>query len=459
MPVRSERLVVVGDEPSWAATLIEQLAALGYSNIVSELGTSDAIARIEQHQPELVLLGLDEPTYIDLARSLHERAGIRTLFVTALGDETSLQRALPAHPVGYLLTPASEQQLRITLNMALARARAERAVRSLAPPDRDSTLRSVLERTPIAALLAVEQRIVFTNDAASALWERSREQFIGLEVAELLVEPSRSSDATYLATAKLSSGPSPVSIARFEAEHAGSLATGYFVLDLRDRIELERAFTQVQRSHAVSLLASGVAHDFNNLLGALESLLFLLDAESTDRTGAQLRDLELAVSRGSALIQQLVQIGRNRSRTSDPTDLGQYVHAVEPLLRRLLARGIRADFSINPVASPVGISHMQLEQILLTLMLLAQNALPQGGLVCVRVGPLEGQSRLEVEYAGPSVVQPCLPPTPTSLGAETRSADAWSLAHMQREINALGGRFVQLAQPTALLVQIVLPRA
>jgi CheY-like chemotaxis protein len=56
---------------------------------------------------------------IDAAREIHERLGIRSLFVTAHSDPGTRERGEAANPVGWASKPFSQHQLTASVAAAL----------------------------------------------------------------------------------------------------------------------------------------------------------------------------------------------------------------------------------------------------------------------------------------------------------------------------------------------------
>jgi diguanylate cyclase (GGDEF)-like protein/PAS domain S-box-containing protein len=124
-------LMVVEDERIVAFDLKQQLLAFGY-RVSSVVATGEqAIARIEDERPELVLMDIHlegELDGIDAATEIQARYHIPVVFLTALAEDETLKRALDSHPFGYLVKPCEAREVHATIQMALARRRAELVV-------------------------------------------------------------------------------------------------------------------------------------------------------------------------------------------------------------------------------------------------------------------------------------------------------------------------------------------
>lgn len=121
-------ILVVEDEIVVAMEIEEKLKSLGYE--VSALCSSgeEAVSRIQERRPDLVLMDikldgqLDGIQAAELIRSHHD---IPIVYLTAYADEKTLDRAKQTEPFGYLVKPFSEAELHTTIEVALHKHRQE----------------------------------------------------------------------------------------------------------------------------------------------------------------------------------------------------------------------------------------------------------------------------------------------------------------------------------------------
>jgi len=126
------RILVVEDEAIVALHLRQQLVKLGYEISATVASGEQALKEIEASRPDLVLMDihLDGPLDgIATASRLPRDSAVPVIYLTAYSEDATLARASATKPYGYLLKPFSERELHATIQMALARCRAERAER------------------------------------------------------------------------------------------------------------------------------------------------------------------------------------------------------------------------------------------------------------------------------------------------------------------------------------------
>lgn len=118
---RGRRIVIVEDD--FLSLLEEEHVAedLGMEVMATASRVDEAIALIERHQPELLMLDINlgsDRDGIDIAKWARQRFGIRSLFVTAYSDEAMKQRAAECDPLGWHVKPFTSA----SLSEALVRA-------------------------------------------------------------------------------------------------------------------------------------------------------------------------------------------------------------------------------------------------------------------------------------------------------------------------------------------------
>jgi signal transduction histidine kinase len=120
----SARILVVEDERIVARDLASALTELGYAVPATVATGEEAIARVRELRPDLVLMDIRLPGAVDgiqAASSVREEHGIPVIYLTAHSDDETLRRAMQTEPVGYLVKPFSPPQLRCAIEIALHR--------------------------------------------------------------------------------------------------------------------------------------------------------------------------------------------------------------------------------------------------------------------------------------------------------------------------------------------------
>jgi len=186
-----ERLLIVEDERITAEDLRDILTQLGYVVVSIVSSGIAAMAEVEQNAPELVLMDIRIQGALDgteTARLLRERFDTPVVFLTAHADEETLLRAKVAEPLGYVVKPFQESELRATLEMALHKNQVELA--RTAEQDRLATAVDSIGEGVICS--SVDRTVTFMNPASEVWTGWSRADAFGRSLNEVvrLVKPT-----------------------------------------------------------------------------------------------------------------------------------------------------------------------------------------------------------------------------------------------------------------------------
>lgn len=141
-----------------------------------------------------------------------------------------------------------------------------------------------------------------------------------------------------------------------------------------------------QKLLAIGQFAGGVAHEFNNLLAVvLLNASLLRSSLSLDAEQARdLEDIAAAGHRGKALVHRLQAFSERAPAPDTPFDLSQVVDDLVGLLRRLLREDVMLTVEA-PRGAPVRGDPGEIEQVVVNLVMNAQDALSGRGRITLRV--------------------------------------------------------------------------
>lgn len=122
------RVLIVEDEGLVGCDMAASLTDLGYDVVGTCATGEEAVEKFEEFRPDLVLLDVHlagEIDGIETAHRLRQRDSVAIVYVTACADLDTVARARATQPHGYLLKPFSDDELRLTVEMAANRFREE----------------------------------------------------------------------------------------------------------------------------------------------------------------------------------------------------------------------------------------------------------------------------------------------------------------------------------------------
>ncbi|WP_080597858.1 MULTISPECIES: ATP-binding protein [Pseudomonas syringae group] len=166
----------------------------------------------------------------------------------------------------------------------------------------------------------------------------------------------------------------------------------------RDREALVVQFHQMQKMETIGQLTGGVAHDFNNLLTPIFASLDILrrrvdgDPRAVRMASAGLQSAE----RAKVLVSRLLAFARKQTLAPRPTDLRQLVLNMQDLLKQSVEPHVELILDLDPVRHLALIDGNQVELALLNLCLNARDAMPDGGVLQVKLTGWQAQVQDDV---------------------------------------------------------------
>src|SRR5688572_21822912 len=114
-------VLIVEDDGNIAATIRELLHSLGYEVIAIAATSVEALARVAERCPDVVLMDIriqGELDGIATAEILKQRFDVPIVYLTAHADEATVERAKKTEPFGYLMKPINPPELRGAIEIA-----------------------------------------------------------------------------------------------------------------------------------------------------------------------------------------------------------------------------------------------------------------------------------------------------------------------------------------------------
>lgn len=164
-----------------------------------------------------------------------------------------------------------------------------------------------------------------------------------------------------------------------------------------EKKSLMEQLNQAQRMESVGRLAGGIAHDFNNLLTPIIGFADIARREAPENspTFEKMERILRAAFRAKELVQQLLSFGRKQLLDMKITDLNTVVSSFAEILRRTIRESIDIRLRLAPEMGGICADKTHIEQILMNLLVNAQDAIAGNGIISVETAPVV----LDEEYA------------------------------------------------------------
>ncbi|MBW4538222.1 MAG: response regulator [Myxacorys chilensis ATA2-1-KO14] len=182
----TERILVVEDERVVARDIEKRLKKLGYVVPASVASGEEAINKVAELRPDLVLMDIrlkGQMDGIEAAEQIRADFDTPVIYLTAYADEATLQRAKATEPFGYIVKPFDERDLHVAIEVALRRQLSETAIRVALEKEKElSELKSRFWsmaaheiRGPMTSILGCAQLLEHENHN---LTEERRREFL-----------------------------------------------------------------------------------------------------------------------------------------------------------------------------------------------------------------------------------------------------------------------------------------
>ena len=415
MTGENPRILIVDDEPRMCQSVRELLAGQGFQLETAGSGR-EALRRLTEGGYELVLLDLVLPDVGGqevLAFIREHYPELLTIVISGVSSIDAAVAALQRGAYDFIRKPVEGEELRKRVANALEQRRLirEKAAIHWELEQSQRKYRYLVENSPDLIYTLDEQgRFTFVNDAFERLLGFRREQVIGRHYSEFVlpqdVEKSRfvfnerrtGSRAASGLELRLRRGLSPVEPPDFpveikaqgiydresERQDKNYLGTYGVARDLRERKALEHHLQQVEKMEAVGRLAGGIAHDFNNFLAAVMGNIALakMHTKPSEEIHSRLEQMEKATLRARDLTQQLITFAQGGLPMKRAGRLAELIQEASTFVLRGSGAHCRCSFPEDLWTGEFDSG--QITQVVQNLIINADQAMPEGGLIGVR---------------------------------------------------------------------------
>jgi PAS domain S-box-containing protein len=400
------RILIVEDEGIVALDIEKTLQELGFEVTDKVASADEAMKSAAANRPDLVLMDVRIRGALDgieTAELLRRDYDVPVAFLTAHGDQETVERAKRTSPSGFLLKPFKQAELYSVVEIALYRARMERVLR-----EREQLLATTLRSIGDAVITTDGGlAVTFMNQAAESLtgWRlgdalgRPLEQVLplrdeesGAELTGAFTKALFCRTKQHIAAATLASKDGSVhhvqdSVAPI-LDGTALHGTVVVVTDVTAKRDLSRQLEFTERLALLGTLAAGVGHEINNPLAFVTANLhFACDRvdklreaggapQGLDELGHALAEARVGAERIGQIVARLRLFARPDA-PSGPVDvaalLGWAINVTEHVWRPR-ARMVRSIATLSPVEGDEG----RLGQVFVNLLTNAAQAIPPG---------------------------------------------------------------------------------
>jgi len=275
--------------------------------------------------------------------------------------------------------------------------------------------RQLVELSPEVVIVHSDGKTVFVNAAAiEAFGAEKPEDLLGKPVIER-VHPDYRDIAQKRIRLQLEGGQQvpfleekflrldgssfDVEVAATPLIYQSELAVLVIARDITERKRMERELLRAQKLESLGVLAGGIAHDFNNILTGIVGNISLarMRAQRGEDFSRHLGVAEQAAWRAQELTQQLLTFSRGGAPIRKTLSIAETIRESAEFV--LGGANVRCEFAIPDDLWPVEADEGQISQVINNLVINADQAMPQGGIIriCAENVVCEATSELPLE--------------------------------------------------------------
>src|SRR2546430_7241139 len=386
-------ILIVDDDPGTLQSIGDVLEHRGHA-VQTATQARAALELLTDRSVDAAILDLHLPDVsgLVLLQAIKTSApATEVIIITDQASATTAIEAINSGAFGYVTKPFKMDHLMATIDKALAKQRAERALW-----ERTRSLETLIDAAAVA---------IVALDAAGRVttWSKAAERMFGWKEHEVLghlvptIPDARRSEFDEAAARNLQGEAtlyeshrrrkdgslidvlsSAAPIVDAEGLVSGTLAV---IIDITERKQLEEQLRQAMKMEGIARLAGGISHDFNNLMTVISVRCHLvlgqLPADHPNR-----RDIKIigdAGDRAASLTRQLLAFSRNQILDATVLDIHDVISDMKALLEPALREDVDLTMDLDPSTGQATADRGQLEQIILILPINSRDAMPEGG--------------------------------------------------------------------------------
>ncbi len=179
----------------------------------------------------------------------------------------------------------------------------------------------------------------------------------------------------------------------FRSDEIGQLNLGLHQMGQRlqqsrqDVIRAEKQVWHAERLATIGRLASGLAHEINNPINGVRNCIFAIksDPQNLEQTQEYLDMMDEGLSHASGVIEKLLGFARKQQSGLAPVVLNDAVESVVRLVKfKLERKSISLETELAPDLPAVVADRQLIQEVIMNLLINAVDAVPEGGLICIK---------------------------------------------------------------------------
>lgn len=271
----------------------------------------------------------------------------------------------------------------------------------------EANFRKLAEASPVSIYIYQNDVIRYANSALLKLTGYSRNEITGINPFEKLTHPEYTEMIRRNCNARLQGEKIPPYKVRLIGkegqdiwgylsadiiDYEGHTAIVGVIMDVTDSMKLEEEILKSSKLKSLGVLAGGIAHDFNNILTVIAGNTAIAKARHNNGEDVSdlLKEIEMATAQARTLTDQLLTFSKGGVPVKETASIAEIIK--ESSMFVLRGSNVRCEFDIPEDLWAVDADVGQVNQVISNLVINADQAMPEGGILKISARNIEKQS-------------------------------------------------------------------
>lgn len=167
-------------------------------------------------------------------------------------------------------------------------------------------------------------------------------------------------------------------------DYEGQKASLVTIMDITERKNMEEDLLQASKLESLGILAGGIAHDFNNILTVISGNISLakMIIDSEDEVSELINEVEQAAWQARDLTQQLLTFSKGGAPIKETASIQDLLRDTSGFVLR--GSNVSCNYAIPEDLWTVSIDKGQISQVINNLIINADQAMPEGGVIILK---------------------------------------------------------------------------
>ncbi len=311
------------------------------------------------------------------------------IIITGVGNEETAVQSMRKNAYDYIIKDTEGNYLKVlpsTIDNVIKRKKTEEQLKLIRY--------SIDNASESTMLLSTSGEILFANQAtfeslkypkeelSSINWSKICPEISGKKTKELVKKLKEKGSVRFESSYRRKDGSTyPVDILINYQIFGKKEYIFVFAHDITDQKKIEEERQKIQKLESIGILAGGIAHDFNNFLSGIigNISLAILESKDNDEVVNILNEAKEATDMAKNLTKQLLTFSTGGAPVKEETSISNIIKETAEF--NLRGSNVKCFYNFPDDIRKVHVDKNQISQVISNLIINADQAMPEGGLI------------------------------------------------------------------------------